>query len=349
MGRFGLLFRWRAARRAERWRVMATALALALAAGGARAEALEHVNLATAGISLFNYLPATLAERIGAFREQGLEVSIKDFQGGQKSIESLVGGTVDFAVATYDNAIFLQTKGIAIVNVVLINRSLGGVIAISAKRRAGFRSAADLKGALFGVSSPGSATNRMLNVYLIKNGLKPTDVSVQGIGGGAGAVAVIQSGRLDGFVHSEPVVSQALKGGQMSILVDARTEEGMNSLYGGYLAATTVLTTPAVIKNRPEVVQRFVNAMVSTLKWMRSTPPDEIMSRIPTGFFGNDPQMYRSNLVDQLPVYSTDGQLTLEPIERTLKSMYLEGALRPGQAVDLARTFDNSFAQRANP
>ena len=81
------------------------AMALGLAPALANAQQTESVTLATAGLSLFNYLPISLAERSGAFKEQGLKVEISDFAGGQKSIEALVGGSIELAVASFDNAI----------------------------------------------------------------------------------------------------------------------------------------------------------------------------------------------------------------------------------------------------
>ena len=123
----------------------------------ARAQQIDTINIATGGIALFNYVPIVLAEQIGAFKKENLKVEINDFQGGQRSIEALVGGSVDLATATYENVPLLQSKGVTLTTTTLLNRSIGAVIAVTAKH-AGVKEPKDVKGFAFGVSSVGSAT-----------------------------------------------------------------------------------------------------------------------------------------------------------------------------------------------
>jgi NitT/TauT family transport system substrate-binding protein len=330
---------------------MRALLLLATLAGAlpspARAQQIDSVNIATGGIALFNYIPIVLADRIGAFKKENLKVEINDFQGGQRSIEALVGGSVDIAIATYENVPLLQSKGVTLTTTALLNRSIGAVIAVTAKN-AGVKEPKDVKGFAFGVSSVGSATHRILNLYLGKGGLTGDDVSVHTLGGGAGALALIKSGRLDGFVHSEPVVSQALKDGTMKVLVDGRTEAGMKYLYGGYIAATVVLTTPAYIEKKPEVVQKFVNAMVTTLKWMQTATPDEITATVPAEYIGPDKSMYRDAISLQIPIFSADGALRRDELERTIASMRSEGQIKANQKIEVDKTYNDRFVTAAN-
>lgn len=330
-----------------RLRVLLLALA-ALAPASARAQDMDTITVATGGIALFNYIPMVLAEQIGAFKKENLKVEISDFQGGQRSIEALVGGSVDVAIATYENAPLLQAKGVTIVTTALLNRSIGAVLAVNNAKAAQIKSPADVKGFTFGVSSVGSATHRILNLYLAKGGLKPDDVSAVTLGGGAGAVALIKSGRVDGFVHSEPVVSQALKDGTFKILVDGRTEEGMKYLYGGYIAATVALTTPGYIAKKPRVLQKFTNAMAATLKWFHNATPEEIVAKVPAQYVGPDPKLYRDAIALQIPIFSADGLLHRDELERTIASMHNEGQLKPDQKIDLEKTYNATFAQAAN-
>src|SRR5260370_6754395 len=64
---------------------------------GATAQAQDKIEkpdlvLGVGGKSSLYYLPLTLAERLGYFKEQGLNVTITDFGGGSKSLQSLIGG-----------------------------------------------------------------------------------------------------------------------------------------------------------------------------------------------------------------------------------------------------------------
>src|SRR5262245_6249782 len=97
-----------------RTRLWLSTIALALAlAGAAQAQAPEkrQVTLAVGGKSALYYLPLTIAERLGHFKEQGLDVTINDFRGGAQSLQALAGGSVDVVTGAYEHTIRMQAKG----------------------------------------------------------------------------------------------------------------------------------------------------------------------------------------------------------------------------------------------
>src|SRR6266567_1595701 len=149
-------------------------LALALSAP-AHGQALEkkQLTLAVGGKTALYYLPLTICERLGYFKEQGLDVTVNDFRGGAQSLQALVGGSVDVVTGAYEHTIRMQAKGQDI-------------------KAASYKSAADLKGMKIGVSAPGSSTNFFVMYMMSKAGLKPTDASYIGVGIGPSAVAAMQ-------------------------------------------------------------------------------------------------------------------------------------------------------------
>ena len=66
------------------------ALALGAPAHGQAVEKKE-LTLAVGGKTALYYLPLTICERLGYFKEQGLDVTINDFRGGAQSLQALVG------------------------------------------------------------------------------------------------------------------------------------------------------------------------------------------------------------------------------------------------------------------
>src|SRR3546814_12525052 len=64
------------------------------------------------------------------------------------------------------------------------------VLAVSTKTMPNFKSVADLKGKKIGVTAPGSSTNIMSHFVLAKAGMKPSDVSIVGVGASQGAVGM---------------------------------------------------------------------------------------------------------------------------------------------------------------
>src|SRR5215813_2742588 len=106
--------------------LMAVALGLSLSV----ASAAEKVSVAVGGRIFLGYLPLTLDEQLGYYKDEGLEVEIIDFAGGAKAMEALVGGGVDIALGGFEHSVRLQAKGIDAKAITLINTSFGQVIAL---------------------------------------------------------------------------------------------------------------------------------------------------------------------------------------------------------------------------
>ena len=151
------------------------------------------------GKTLFYYLPLTVAERKGYFKEEGLEVDIPDFPGGARALQAMVGGSADMVSGAYEHTINMAAKKQPIKAVVLQMKFSAMALAMSKERAARFKGPKDLKGWKVGVTAPGSSTNMFVNNLLAKEGLKPTDVSIVGVGTGAGAVAAIERGEIERF------------------------------------------------------------------------------------------------------------------------------------------------------
>ena len=107
---------------------LAFVLALTGAAQGpAFGQALEkkQVTLGVGGKTALYYLPLTICERLGYFKEQGLDVTINDFRGGAQSLQALVGGSVDVVTGAYEHTIRMQAKGQDIRAVIELGRFPG--------------------------------------------------------------------------------------------------------------------------------------------------------------------------------------------------------------------------------
>ena len=103
------------------------------------------VTLGVGGKPLLYYLPLTIAERKNFFKDQGLEVEINDFGGGAKSLQALIGGSVDVVTGAYEHTIRMQAKRQDVRAVVELGRFPAVVIAARKDRAGEIKSAADLK------------------------------------------------------------------------------------------------------------------------------------------------------------------------------------------------------------
>ena len=165
------------------------ACALFAAAGLAQAQ-LEKpdVHIAVGGKASFYYLPLTIAEQLGYFKDEGLNVRMSDFQGGAQSLRAVVGGSADVVSGAYEHTITLQSKKQNFQAFVLQGRLPQMAFGVATAKAGGIKSFKDLKGLKVGVSAPGSSTHNLVKQLLTLGGLDPNkDVSV--VGGSADVVS----------------------------------------------------------------------------------------------------------------------------------------------------------------
>src|SRR6218665_3943840 len=162
--------------------------------------------IAVGGKASFYYLPLTIAEQLGYFKAEGLEVEISDFAGGARALQAVVGGSADVVSGAYEHTINLQNKNQIFQAFVLQGRAPQIALGISTKTMPNYKSVADLKGKKIGVTAPGSSTNMMANLVLSRAGLKAADVSFIGVGTAAGALTAMRSGQIDAISNIDPVM-----------------------------------------------------------------------------------------------------------------------------------------------
>ena len=330
-------------------RLLATAGLLVLCyAGAPQAAPLEkpHLTLAVGGKGLFYYLPLTIAERRGYFKDAGLELDIVDFPGGAKSLQAVVGGSADFAAGSFEHLLRLQAKGQSLRAVALLARYPAMVLMLSKKAAANYHDWPDLKGLKIGVTAPGSSTHLFLNRVLSLHGMKPEDVAVIGVGASASAVGALRRGDIDGLVHLDPVVHTLEEAGDVQVLVDTRTEAGAKAVYGGAYHASCLYATTAFIDAHPNTTQALVDAQARALRWLAQASLDDIVAAVPEAYYGGDRAGYAAALSKNLAILSPDGRLTNEGALHVLQALEaLEPALADAH-VDFAAAIDNRYVER---
>ena len=330
---------------------MGVALLAAMFAAGAWAQAPEKkkITIAVGGKSLFYYLPLTVAERKGYFKDEGLEVEIPDFAGGARALQALVGGSADMVSGAYEHTINMAAKKQPIKAVVLQMKYSSIALVMSKEKAAKYKSPKDLKGWKIGVTAPGSSTNMFVNNLLAKDGLKPTDVSIVGVGTGAGAVAAMEKGELDAIANLDPVLTQLESTGKFVAVADSRTEKGMKEIYGGDYHASVIYITDEFIKKNPSTVQAVVNAMVRADKWLAKATPQEIVDLMPAEFKAGNPSLYKEALLKNMIGFSESGELSMKAAENVYKVLAkFEPSVMAAGKIDLNTTFDNSFVKKAH-
>lgn len=315
----------------------------------AYAQALEkqRITLAVGGKNLFYYLPLTIAERKGYFKDEGLEVEIVDFPGGAKALQAMVGGSADIVSGAYEHTINMQAKGQPIVAIALEGRYNGIVLAVHKSKAAQYKSPKDLKGWKIGVTAPGSSTHMAVQNLLVKSGLKPDDISAIGVGASAGAVAAMKKGAVDAISNLDPVITKLETDGDVVVAVDTRTAKGMQQVYGGAYHAGCIYAPVEWVKKYPNTAQAVVNAMVRAVLWLRKASVDEIVATVPKEYYGDDLNLYKLGLQKNKEGFSPDGRFSMQGAQNVYKVLDAFVPEVQKAKIDLAKTFDNTFVDRA--
>lgn len=306
------------------------------------------VHIAVGGKSLTYYLPLTIAERNGYFKDEGLDVTISDFAGGSKALQAVVGGSADVVSGAFEHTINLQSKGQFFRCVVLQGRAPMIAIGVSTKTMAGYKTPADLKGKKIGVTAPGSSTNMMVNFFLAKQGLKPSDVSIIGVGAGAGAVTAVRSGQIDAISNLDPVLSLLQAADEIKIISDTRTLKDTIEIFGGNMPAGCLYMPQTFINANPNTTQALVNAMVRADKWIQKAGPDKVTTVVPESYLLGEPKVYTLSVSKCMEGLSPNGMIPEDGPATALKALAAYDPQLNAGAIDLSKIWTNEFATRAN-
>src|SRR5256885_13614936 len=317
----------------------------ALAAGPKPEQ--SKVVVAVGGRSLFYYLPLTLADRLGYFKDEGVNVEIVDFPGGAKALQAMVGGSADVVSGAFEHVVDMHAKGIEVQEFVIQDRYSGIVLGLSKDRAKSYKSPKDLRGLKIGVTAPGSSTNIFVNALLARDGLAPDAVSFIGVGASSAAVAAMQKGQIDAISNLDPVITRLEKGGDIVTVVDTRTRQGMQEVYGGAYGAGCLYARTEFLRKNPNTAGALARAMVRALLWLHKSSPDKIVATVPPEYYGDDKEIYKAALLKNLEGYSPDGKMSLEAAHHVYKILDAFEPAVKGKEIDLARTFDNRFVEAA--
>ena len=305
------------------------------------------LTVAVGGKNLFYYLPLTIAEQLGYFKDEGLQVEIPDFAGGSKALQALAGGSADVVSGAYEHTINMQAKNQAIEAFVLQGRAPQIVLAVSTKTMPDFKTIADLKGKKIGVTAPGSSTAMMVSYVLAKAGLKPTDVSFVGVGASAGALTAIKSGQIDAIANLDPVITMLQRDKLIKVVADTRTLKDTQAVYGGPMPAAVLYTHSRFVQENPNTTQALANAMVHALRWLQKAGPAEIVMTVPESYLLGDRALYLAAWENVRQAMSPDGVMPEAGPATALRMLESFEPSLKGKKIDLAKTYTNAFARKA--
>lgn len=195
------------------------------------------------------------------FKEKNLDVQLVAFSGPVEATQALLGGNLDVALTTLDNAVIMADKVQGrVLQVVYIIDGSNGADAIVASPA--IKSVSDLKGKQIGVSI-GQVNHFLLMKAFEKAGLKESDAKLVNMNSDA-AGAAFMAGKIDAAVTWEPYLSNAVHSGKGKIVFSSKDAPGV--------IIDVALIAPKISQKKLTWVKSFVTALEKGRQYLNEHP-----------------------------------------------------------------------------
>jgi NitT/TauT family transport system substrate-binding protein len=224
---------------------------------GADPSGLRKIRAAITSIS-GSMSPAWAAHESGIFAKHGLQVEVVAMPSGLQGINTLAAREVDFVHIAGGTTAGAAVGGLD----VKIIATLVGTLVLNLVVRPEIEKPEQLRGKSIGISRYGTSLHTGARIALRHFGMEGgKDVAIAEIGAGEWIVSAIQGGRIHGGVFGYPATSRALKLGNRLML-------HLPTLNIAY-AANGVSTRGEIIRNDPDLVRRYLAAVVEASAMMK--------------------------------------------------------------------------------
>ncbi|MGL3211239.1 ABC transporter substrate-binding protein [Bradyrhizobium sp. BR 1433] len=238
---------------------LARAAAVALAAVLSLASAPSHAQDITIGEGIaLGWGQFFVADHDKIWQKQGLAPKVSTFASGRLVLDALVGGGVVIGTAAETPVVFATLNGLPVRIIGTLNRHEPfDLVAIK-----DIKTTKDIKGRRIGYSQ-GTNAHYYLSKLLGQEGLAWSDITAVSLNPGD-FVSSLAGGAIDGFIWTEPHLSQAIAQGPDRFHI-IRSE----GLYNTY---STVITLQSTIDSKPDLLVTAVKALLEADDNIRRDP-----------------------------------------------------------------------------
>jgi NitT/TauT family transport system substrate-binding protein len=315
----------------------------ALGVSGA-ALAADKVNVQLDWLVRGNHAMFFVAKEKGFFAKNDIDVSeIRKGSGSPDAMRLVANGNADFGFGDLPTLAVARSQNVPVVALAAVNQNSPLAI-ISLAKTIKLEKPDDLKGLTMGIHPAGS-TYIFFKAFLAANGLTESDMTINSVSPPYESYLLL--GRVQavpGYVDAEVPELEAKAGGPGSLSIMMGSDHGWKA-YGSGL-----LTSEAMIKDKPELVGRFVKAYQEAFDYVVAHPEEaaEITAKAVPGYAEKKDVLLAQIKADiALTFNSPDtkahglGWMTKTKWEETLKTLSDQGVLKAPVSAD--EVFTDTF------
>ncbi|MBL8210498.1 MAG: ABC transporter substrate-binding protein [Bryobacterales bacterium] len=309
----------------------------------ARPDTKPRLRVAVLAGSL-GHLPLYLAHSLGYFAEEGLDVHMEELSSTSKTMEAVLGGSVEIGASTYEQVLQMTAAGGSVKSFFVLALRPTQVLVVS-PRRPDIRRIEDLRGKTVGITSLGSATQSVLSRLLLNHGMTLADVTAVGIGSSGSAVAAVEHGKVDAALLISLAFEQLrARSPGVTVLLDARTAEGCTELFGvPAVVGSGVVATPRWLTENGTTARKVTRALARAAKWIQDQSLADVHRRLPTALRSPESAADLHALRVMRPSLSQDGRMPPEGPARA--AAFLRSVGHTNLPTDLSPTYTEEFLE----
>jgi len=233
------------------------------------------------------HVPFYYGKERGFYKEEGIDLTINEGRGSANTVQVVAAGSDTFGLADSSSVVATAAKGAEVKSVMSLLNSTG--FSVVSLAETGIKTPKDLEGRKLAVSA-GDPLGQLFRALAAHNKLDMSKITFVQVDPAAKVVAVLEK-RVD-----------ALLGGadDQFFLIKYKGQEPAALRYadhGANIVGMTILTQEATIKNKSDLVRRFVKATARSWEEAKKNPEAAVDATMKV-----KPDLNRASQIDQLKV-----------------------------------------------
>jgi len=245
--------------------VVVVALLASVAPSPAQDAPGDRLRVAVGQLGLWAVDGPRLGQRAGIFKKHGLVLDIFGTSGGGETLQAVISGSADLTVGIGTAAVLRAYSKGAPIRIVGANFTGAGDLYWYVRADSPIRRLADAGDkTTIGYSASGSSSHNVVLAFARELGIKaaPTATGTQ-----PATLTQVMSGQIDIGWSAPPFALKELAEGKIRIIANGNDAPSMRTQ-----TVRVDMVNANVLKERNDVVLRFVRAYRETLAWMFSSP-----------------------------------------------------------------------------
>jgi NitT/TauT family transport system substrate-binding protein len=259
---------------------------------------LGNVTFGVASIDPYS-APIYIADKLGYWTQEGLEVQYLNSQSGPRSKQMLAATQLFITSSGMNDSIALSLAGKPAVVVLGIDNRVTFANILCRNDRSDLKGVADLGGKTLAVTQPQAAT-WLMAVYIAEQYGVGDKVAMKGLGDFTTMVGAVKSGTVDACMATVSMINAARQDGWGKALFDVTETEAWNKVFGGDITGVCCYVLRESVENNRPQIQALVNGLVKGTDFVKTHSAEEITNVLYDKYLEGFP---RQAVIDGINIY----------------------------------------------